>query len=122
MAKSKVRVVADDEASAAPLVSFQDILMYKGVWALCTYNEKKEELRATHIAIYLVGGRDPMWGVWLLKEGGLKFLRFAATRSQIERAYPQLTWRRKMSPFQLQALDDVKLDVRRANLTEKYAV
>jgi hypothetical protein len=100
------------EAEPAP----DPLRAYKSVWALCTVS-KDNTLKATHYAVVLVGGSTPTWGVWTVTG---KFQRFAASRGQIERAYPKLRWRRKMATWACSDLEDKSVAARRAELAEIY--
>lgn len=93
------------------------ILAYKGVWALCTVNQKTEELKATHYASCLIAGSYPVWGVWTVLG---KFLRFHGSRTDIEEAYPRLVWRRKMATWSLHDITDKSVATRRHELGAVY--
>jgi hypothetical protein len=120
MNKPKLKIVDNSKPAEQPLIGFQDLMVYKGVWALCSLDRKKQLLKATHCAMCLIQGPSPMWGVWLIKPNGLKFQRFAFNRADIEKAYPKLVWRRKMSPFNMIEMADVSLEQRRRELMQKY--
>lgn len=78
------------------------ILAFKGVYALCTLN-KEGRLRATHFTACLLGGPDPIWGVYTI-EGN--FVRFAARKAMVEAAYPKLVWRRQQASWSLANLHE----------------
>lgn len=83
-----------DEFQVPPLGA---MLAYRGVHALADLN-KDGWLKATHYATCLVGGRDPMWGVWTV--GGV-FQRFFGQKAQIAEAYPRKTWRLRAATWHL---------------------
>lgn len=89
-----------DVASVPPLDA---VLAFKGVWALSLINDNGHAYKATHYATVLVYGRYPLWAVWTVQG---RFVRFAASRKQIEDDYPHLTWMRKMARWQMFAIDD----------------
>ena len=96
--------------------SFGSILAYRGVYALCTLSQKGE-LRATHYATCLVGGRDPWWGVWTVH--GV-FQRFFSSKADVERHYSKLTWRRKNATWNMIGVNDMDAKAKRAALAELF--
>ena len=49
-----------------------------------------------------------------------KFVRFASSRAQIERAYPKLVWRRKMATWQCTDVENKSVVQRREELAQLY--
>lgn len=96
--------------------SLGSILAYRGVHALCTLN-KDGSLHATHYATCLVGGREPMWGVWTVN--GV-FQRFFGSKQQIAFAYPRLTWRRKNATWNLISVNDMDAKAKREELAALF--
>lgn len=97
--------------------SVENILAYKGIYVLNTVG-KDGQLKATHYTCVLIGGPQPVWGVWSISG---KFTRFYTFRSEIEKAYPQLVWRRKAARWEMSGvLDKSKTDHKRAELAEMY--
>jgi hypothetical protein len=119
--KKKLKLVHDadkqTQETALQAPDLSGIHGFKGVYALGTLNPDTKRLRATHYAVCLVYGREPTWGVWLV-DG--RFLRFASSRAQIERAYPKLVWRRKMAEWNLNNVDDLDVKRRKQYLREMY--
>jgi len=100
--------------SAAQAEPAEDVLRaYKSVWALCTTNKEGHALKATHYACVLVGGPHPIWGVWAITG---KFLRFAAGRTELERTYPKLVWRKWMLTWQCVDITNKSVERRREEL------
>jgi hypothetical protein len=95
----------------------QDVLTYKGVWALCTTNKDGTQLKATHLAAVLIGGPSPLWGVFTIEK---KFVRYAGSRAQIEAAYPTKVWRRKMATYHLIDWEHKSVETRSVELREVY--
>lgn len=95
----------------------RDFLVYRGLHVLCTVN-KKMELTATHFAIYLGGGRTPMWGVW--SAANSKFLRFHSSREAIAEAYPKLVWKRIMAQWSMDKITDYSWEQRRQQMQELW--
>jgi hypothetical protein len=92
------------------------ILAYKGLWALCTTNKSGEVLKATHYASVIIGGPHPVWCVWTVRG---KIQRYFGSRGQVERAYPNLVWRRKMATWALHDPTDKPAAVRRHELEDQ---
>lgn len=92
------------------------IMAYRGVHALCTVAETGM-LKATHYATCLIGGRDPMWGVWNVNG---TFQRFFGSKAQIAEAYKNLTWRRKNATWSLVDIHTKDVKVRREELRKLY--
>jgi len=67
------------------------IIGHRGVWILAQLSKDQKLLKGTHYAMVLVGGADPLWGVWTIAG---KFVRYAASRAQLDAAYPNHVWRR----------------------------
>lgn len=96
--------------------NLHDIMAYRGIHALCSVS-KDNKLTATHYACCLVGGNHPVWAVWTVRG---KFLRFYTYKSDIEKAYPNLVWRRKMASWSLRDVSDHTPEQRRAELEKAY--
>ena len=92
------------------------IMAYRGVYALSTITTEGR-LRATHYATCLVGGRDPMWGVWTVN--GV-FQRFFGSRDQIARSYPKLTWRRKNATWHMVEVNDMDAKAKKRELASLF--
>lgn len=95
----------------------EDLLTYKGVHALCTLNQKTRELKASHYAILLVAGSQPVWGVWSVY-GKLK--AFYGSKAQIAEAYPKLVWRRRMATWQVKDIVSKTVAARKQELRDRY--
>lgn len=103
-----------DEFRVPPLGA---MMAYRGVWALSELNPKTGWLRATHYATCLIGGPQPMWGVWSVN--GV-FQRFFGAKSQIVEAYPRKAWRLRSATWNL--IDIHKMDAaeKRTQMREIY--
>jgi len=78
---------------------------------------KKPTLIPSHYCCVLVQGRSPVWGVWTIRG---KFVRFAASREQIELSYPTKAWKRVMASWALSNADnDLKNVAKRVKLLEE---
>lgn len=92
------------------------LLAFRGVHAL-TEITPEGKLRATHYAYCLIGGREPMWGVWSVNG---TFQRFFGSREQImyDRQYKNLLWRRKNATWNMVNIEtkDREADERRKEL------
>lgn len=86
---------AKDEYIVPPLGT---IMAFRGVHALSDVNSATGMLRASHYATCLIGGREPMWGVWTVH--GV-FQRFFGSKAQIAEAYPKKTWRMRSATWNL---------------------
>ena len=100
------------ELQAPPLGA---VLSYRVVHALCTVS--KGELKATHYAVCLIGGSQPVWGVWTIN--GV-FQRFFGRKSDIAEAYSHLTWRVKQSTWTLADVHDMDHEERSETLKSLY--
>jgi hypothetical protein len=109
---AKLRLVSDQPHP----VPQEHIETFKSIWALCTLNKATGELSATHYALVQVGGSNPMWAVYTIQG---RFVRFAGSRAQIERAYPKLRWRRWMARWDLLDADNISVDARRKLLADR---
>lgn len=58
----------------------------------------KAVLKASHYCCVLIGGPQPVWGVWTV---GGKFVMFAPSRSWISQQYPGKAWTRVMASWLL---------------------
>lgn len=94
----------------------KEFLVYRGLHVLCTIN-KDGKLTATHYAVCLCGGCNPMWGVWTSVG---KFLRFSASKSQVEMSYPKLVWRRAMCQWSLNDTSPGDVEERRAAIRRHF--
>lgn len=103
-----------DEFRVPPLGA---MMAYRGVHALSDLNPKTGRLRATHYATCLVGGRDPMWGVWTVH--GV-FLRFFGSKEQIREAYPRKTWRLRSATWNLVDIHNKDAEAKRKDMREIY--
>ena len=99
------------------MINLDGILAYKGVYVLSTINERTKMLKGTHYACCLISGPSPVWGVWSISG---RFIRFAASRHQIEEAYPKLVWRRKMASWTLRDVEDHTVKARITELEETF--
>jgi len=71
---------------------------YRGIWALSTVNKKTGMLKATHYTWPIVHGKHPIWVVYTVNG---RFIQHLPGRSEIERQYPNLAWRRVMAKWSL---------------------
>jgi len=93
----------------------KDILAYRGVHVLNDVGGNGL-LKASHYAICLVFGKEPVWGVWTVAG---KFLRFYGSRQDIAEAYPHKSWRRKMASWNFGDISDTYQKVKdRINIIE----
>jgi hypothetical protein len=67
------------------------IIGHRGVWILAQLTKDGRQLKGTHYAMVLVGGKEPLWGVWTING---RFVQFAGSRLQLENLYPKHVWRR----------------------------
>ena len=88
---------------------------FRSVHTLCTVDKATQRLRATHFAICEVGGPAPVWHVYTVN---WRFVRMFGSKSQIERAYPKLRWRRYMAEWRLQNVDNLSIEKRREYLEQ----
>ena len=117
--------ILDDEAHTN-VVNFTppalaEIMSFRGVHVLGDLRvtpEGRPQLIARFYCSCLIYGRSPVWAVYKASTGS--FVRFYGYRSEIERAYPRLTWRRKMASWHLAAVDDLNPSRRRRFLAERY--
>lgn len=97
--------------------TIESIMAFKGIYVLNTI-DRYGQLKATHYTCVLVGGPQPVWGVWTISG---RFSRFFTFRSEVERAYPELVWRRKAARWQMAGvLEKQKTDDKRAELAYAY--
>ena len=101
----------------ATVPELETLMMYKGLYALCTVDKDGKALKATHFCGVMIGGPSPVWAIWLV-DG--RFVRFANSRAQIEKMYPHLTWRRRMATWHCSDVTDKSLGTRRAELEDRY--
>jgi hypothetical protein len=98
-----------------------DVIAYRGVYVLGTARPNPEtgrlKLVASHYASCLVFGKSPLWAVWTATG---KFQRFYTFKSDIQRAYPRLVWRRKMASWSLMTVDDLKPAARKLSLADRF--
>lgn len=102
-----------DEFNVPPLGA---MMAYRGVHALADTNAQGW-LRATHYATCLVGGREPMWGVWTVN--GV-FQRFFGAKSQIAQAYPRKAWRLRSATWNLIDIHGKDAAAKRSDMKEIY--
>jgi len=102
-----------DNFEVPPLGS---IMAFRGVHALADVNETGM-LRATHYATCLIGGREPMWGVWSVN--GV-FQRFFGAKSQIAAAYPKKTWRLRSATWNLISVHNMIAKEKRVEARKMY--
>src|SRR5215471_13599990 len=95
----------------------QNIMAFKGVWALCDVSKATKRLKATHYAACLIYGPRPVWGVWTVAG---RFQRFFAARSDIEGTYPRLVWRMKAASWALLEVEEYSVKRKIQMVEEKY--
>lgn len=102
--------------AAPPLGS---LFSYRTVHALCTAItiEGKRRLTATHFAVCLTLGQDPIWGVWTVHG---KFLRFYGRKSAVAEAYPHLVWRTKQATWSMVDVHDMDHEAKEKQLKSLY--
>lgn len=103
-----------DEFAIPPLGA---MMAYRGVHALSDINPATGWLRATHYATCLIGGREPMWGVWTVH--GV-FQRFFGAKSQIAEAYPRKAWRLRSATWNLVDIHGKDAAAKRSEMREIY--
>lgn len=103
-----------DEFRVPPLGA---MMAYRGVHALSDLNPTTGWLRATHYATCLVGGREPMWGVWSVN--GV-FQRFFGSKAQIADAYKRKTWRLRSATWNLVDIHNKDASAKRSDMREIY--
>jgi hypothetical protein len=99
----------------------EGVLAFRGVHVIGTvrYTEEgRSQLVAAYYASCLIGGPNPVWGVWHAASG--KFWRFYAFKQDIRDAMPKFVWRRKMAEWDLKAISDLPVAKRRAMLRDRY--
>jgi hypothetical protein len=84
-------VATEEHTGGLPQQMLRDVLMLRGIYALCDIEKGSRLLKTTHYTTMLSGGPAPLWGIWT-KRG--KFLRFAFKRSGVEQYYPSKSWKR----------------------------
>lgn len=94
-----------------------NILGYKTVYVLCSVG-KTDKLKAVYYTSTLIGGSQPLWGIWSVGSG--KFVRFADSKTAVARLYDHLVWRRKVGEYQLLSVSEKKAKARRLDLAETY--
>jgi hypothetical protein len=99
----------------------RDMLAFRGVWILATTRfdkaRNRDILTASHLAMCVAGGRNPLW---LVTNAKGRFVRFFNHRSEIANAYPDLVWRRKMAEWHFGRINDLPAPVRKRMLAEKF--
>ena len=80
---------------------FGELEGYRTIWVLATLNKAGNRLKGTHYAVCLRLGRPPTWIVTTING---RFIRFAASRQQIEADYPDHVWRPKAARWRFSAL------------------
>jgi hypothetical protein len=101
-----------------PEPELETLRAYRGVYVLCTVERgKPRKLRATHYAMCLISGAKPVWGVWKITGA---FLRFHGGKTEVERAYPRLIWKRHMASWQCVDMTDKSLAARRLELETTF--
>lgn len=102
-----------DEYVVPPLGS---VMAFRGVHALSDIMPNGF-LRASHYATCLIGGREPMWGVWSVN--GV-FQRFFGSRSQVAEGYPRKVWRMKSATWNLIDLHNKDAQEKKKEMREIY--
>lgn len=93
-------------------------LAFKGMYALCTINKQTQKLTAIYYCQCTIMGPAPIWTVWSAKTE--KVVRLMGSKTQIEKAYSYLVWRRRMVTFQMIDMKNKSLEARRAELEHTY--
>lgn len=115
--------MTDTDTNVVPFAPppLHDVMGFRGVHVLGDLRiteEGRAQLIARYYCSCLVQGRSPVWALYRASNGN--FVRFYGYRTEIERAYPKLVWRRKMASWSLLAVDDLKPEARRRFLADKY--
>lgn len=92
------------------------VMAFRGVHALSEI-APTGYLRATHYATCLIGGREPMWGVWSVN--GV-FQRFFGSRAQVVEAYPRKIWRMRSATWNLVDLHKMDAAEKKKAMREIY--
>lgn len=103
----------DSDIVAPPIGS---IMAFRGVHALADLT-MEGRLRATHYATCLIGGREPMWGVWLVSG---KFQQFFGSKEQIKTHYPRKVWRAISATWNLIDVHRMAADEKRQEMQRLY--
>lgn len=101
---------------ALPAPEIESLRGYRSIYALCDVS-KDNTLKAQYYASVLIGGPAPVWGIWTVQG---RFVRFAGSRFQIEKAYKKLVWRRKMATWACTDYEDKTISQRRQELESLY--
>lgn len=103
----------EDEFRIPPLGA---MMAYRGVHALADVNQQGW-LRATHYATCLVGGREPLWGVWTVH--GV-FQRFFGAKASIVDAYPKKAWRLRSATWHMVDLHHKDAAAKRSDMRQIF--
>lgn len=85
----------------------QELATFRTIYALCDLrrtDDGGEILNASHYAICLTAGNQPLWAVLSARTGRID--RWAGSRAQIEEAFPRKSWRKKTSTWSLDAVGE----------------
>lgn len=85
----------------------QELSTYRTMWALCDLRRAADGsnvLNASHYAVCLTTGREPIWAVFSTRTGRVD--RFFGYRYQIENAFPTKSWRKMTAAWALGEVSD----------------
>lgn len=94
-----------------------DILSHRSIWVLAQLSKDGKSLKGTHYSICLVGGKEPLWGVWTIS--GKPVGKFDY-RHEIEASYPNHVWRRHQARWHFYELAEKETVDRRNYALAKY--
>lgn len=99
-----------------PVPPLGSVMAFRGVHALSEI-APSGFLRATHYATCLIGGREPMWGVWSVN--GV-FQRFFGSKEQVREGYPNKVWRMRSATWNLIDLHNKDAQEKKKEMREIY--
>lgn len=80
------------------VTAFKSIHVLNDILKSKTDDNGRPALKASHYCCVLIGGAQPVWGVWAVTG---RFVMFAPSRQWIADQYPDKTWTRVMASWLL---------------------